>query len=61
MANATFDNMWSDAMNELDEQLHVEGVEDDNENPAEVDKSVCFLTFINSYFVLLNVSNIFVF
>lgn len=28
MANATYDAMWRDAMGELGEQLHVEGVDD---------------------------------
>jgi hypothetical protein len=29
MATATYDNLWSQAMGELSEQLHVEGVDDD--------------------------------
>ena len=28
MANATYDNLWQTAMGELSEQLHVEGVDD---------------------------------
>lgn len=28
MANSTYDNMWQQAMGELSEQLHVEGVDD---------------------------------
>lgn len=28
MANSTYDAMWHDAMGELSEQLHVEGVDD---------------------------------
>ena len=28
MANATYDGIWRDAMGELSEQLHVEGVDD---------------------------------
>jgi hypothetical protein len=28
MANATYDNMWQQAMGELSEQLNVEGVDD---------------------------------
>ena len=31
MANATFDNLWSTAVGELSEQLHVEGVDDEGE------------------------------
>lgn len=31
MANATYDNLWQQAIEELEEQLHVEGAEDDNE------------------------------
>ena len=42
MANATFDNIWNEAMGELDEQLHVEGVENEDEGLAEVEKSVIF-------------------
>lgn len=29
MANATFDNLWNSAVGELAEQLHVEGVDDE--------------------------------
>lgn len=29
MANATYDNQWQQAIEELEEQLHVEGAEDD--------------------------------
>jgi hypothetical protein len=28
MANSTYDNLWQQAMGELSEQLHVEGVDD---------------------------------
>lgn len=28
MANATYDNLWREAIGELGEQLHVEGVDD---------------------------------
>ena len=28
MANTTYDSMWHEAMGELNEQLHVEGVDD---------------------------------
>lgn len=38
MANASYDNMWQEAMGDLTEQLHVEGV--DNEEDAGVTKSV---------------------
>jgi hypothetical protein len=31
MANATFDAMWQDAMGDLGEQLHVEGVDGDDD------------------------------
>eukprot|EP01041_Mallomonas_annulata_P004376 gene4375-8717_t len=31
MANASYDNMWRDAMADLNEQLHVEGVDDEPE------------------------------
>ena len=31
MANSTYDNMWQQAMGELSEQLHVEGVDDGDE------------------------------
>jgi hypothetical protein len=40
MANSTYDNMWQEAMADLGEQLHVEGVEDD-EMPGDAPKSVC--------------------
>lgn len=31
MANATYDNLWQQAVDELSEQLHVEGVDEENE------------------------------
>jgi hypothetical protein len=40
MAHSTYDNMWQEAMGELGEQLHVEGVEDDEDPTAP--QTVCF-------------------
>jgi hypothetical protein len=40
MANATYDNMWQEAMADLGEQLHVEGVEDDDGEGGDAPKSV---------------------
>ena len=41
MANATFDAMWQDAMGDLGEQLHVEGVDgDDDEGGGTVRNGV---------------------
>lgn len=34
MAHSTYDNMWQEAMGELGEQLHVEGVEDEEDPTA---------------------------
>ena len=35
MATATFDDLWQEAMGELEAQLHVEGVDDDAEEEAK--------------------------
>jgi hypothetical protein len=44
MANATYEIMWRDAMGDLNEQLNVEGVEEEEDMPshpgAEGQKSV---------------------
>lgn len=42
MANATYDNLWQQAMGELSEQLNVEGVEE-GEDGEEEPSNVCFL------------------
>ena len=39
MANATYDNLWQQAVDELSEQLHVEGV--DEENEVRLEDSTC--------------------
>ena len=39
MANATYDNMWQQAMGELSEQLNVEGVEE-NEDAGQQNSNV---------------------
>ena len=49
MANATFDQMWNEAMGELDEQLHVEGVDNDEGTVAEVGKSVRLILSHTNY------------
>lgn len=38
MANASYDSMWQEAMGDLHEQLHVEGVAEDEDGggPTEV-------------------------
>lgn len=38
MANATYDNLWQQAMGELSEQLHVEGFDENDEDGGEVQK-----------------------
>ena len=43
MANASYDTLWQDAMGELHEQLHVEGVEDEDAG-GEAVKSVSNIT-----------------
>jgi hypothetical protein len=35
MANASFDDLWNEAMGELDAQLHVEGVDGDGDGDAK--------------------------
>jgi hypothetical protein len=32
MANATYDNLWQQAISELSEQLNVEGADDEDDN-----------------------------
>ena len=47
MANSTYDNLWQQAMGELGEQLHVEGVDDENEEDAKATSSeVCKLSWV---------------
>lgn len=48
MANASFDDLWNEAMGELDAQLHVEGVDGDEGGDAKgtvsrIMESGCFL------------------
>lgn len=35
MANASFDDLWNEAMGELDAQLHVEGIDGDGDGDAK--------------------------
>ena len=35
MSNSTYEIMWRDAMGELEEQLNVEGVEDDEQGGGD--------------------------
>lgn len=51
MANSTYDNMWQQAMGELSEQLHVEGVDDgdDGADGGGGGNSVSLLTFTYLY------------
>jgi hypothetical protein len=49
MANATYEHMWREAMGDLNEQLNVEGVED-NDGPGglvgESQRTVSRLSFV---------------
>lgn len=47
MANATYDNLWQQAIGELSEQLHVEGVDDENDN---AEQNEVILIIIISYY-----------
>ena len=48
MANATYDNLWQQAMGELSEQLHVEGVDDNEEEGGEAQAEVSAVIYITS-------------
>jgi hypothetical protein len=43
MANSTYDNLWQQAMGELGEQLHVEGVDDENDEEAKGQSSAVII------------------
>ena len=42
MANSTYDNLWQQAMGELSEQLHVEGVDDGEDGDGGGQNEVFF-------------------
>jgi hypothetical protein len=44
MSNSTYEGAWHEAMEELEEQLHVEGVDDENEGGDEGGKSVIYFS-----------------
>ncbi len=46
MANSTYDNLWQQAMGELGEQLHVEGVDDENDEEAKGQQSSGVTSYI---------------
>lgn len=56
MANATYEIMWRDAMGDLNEQLNVEGVEEDDvlvNQSSDGQKSVSSLENDNRTFILI--------
>ena len=49
MANASFDNMWQEAMSSLSEQLHVEGVEEEEEGQGVQKSSTPEVTIFQAF------------
>lgn len=49
MANASFDNMWQEAMSSLSEQLHVEGVEEEGEEQGPPSSSAQEVTIFQAF------------
>jgi hypothetical protein len=56
MANATYDNLWQQAISELSEQLNVEGADDEDDNGSgdksdvSVFTSLCWCSIYISIF-----------
>lgn len=51
MANITYDNIWHDALGELGEQLHIEGVDDLGEEVPTRSSSVSFPCYYRSILI----------
>jgi hypothetical protein len=53
MANATYDNLWQQAISELSEQLNVEGADDEDDNGSgdKSDVSVFTSLFLCSIYI----------
>jgi hypothetical protein len=49
MATATYDNLWNQAMGELSEQLHVEGVDDEGDGVAVANEPVREVTIFQAF------------
>ena len=46
MANATYDNIWQEAIGELSEQLHVEGVDDEEEEGIDHTEVIIYMLHV---------------